>query len=147
MKFINSISPRLLSVFDAGLIIVISSVYAKTAAAVNSGIPAEARVPIALFSILPLVIFFFTALLCFTGKRKGLIFALLLSSVMALFAITYTGAGGFILIFLDGAEAGVNATFDALYYSSFFMAGGGLLLLLYMLVHILILFRTVKRIS
>jgi len=144
MKLLNNITPRLLSVIDAGLIIILSSVYAKTAESLRAGSPYEIKVTFAVLYLVPLLVLFLTAVLCFTGRRTGLIFALLMSSIMVVIAILITGGGGFILIFLDGAEAGVNVTLDALYYSSLFMAGGGLLLLFYMLIHIFVLFRTVK---
>jgi len=147
LKFLYFITPRILSFFDLGLIIITAPVYTRTVQGAHNSIPHGIKIIIAAGSLIPLALLLIIALLCFKGGRREYIAAMILSSLMAVSGIAIAGCGGFILIFLDGVESGINPSFDAIYNLSFFLIGGGFLLLGYMIVHVISLFYSAKEIS
>ena len=147
INFLKKLSPRILSFFDLGLIIITAPVYVRTVQGAHNNIPDGIKIIIAAGSMLPLVLFSVIAILSFRGGRRGYIAAMMLSSVMAVICIALSGGGGFILIFLDGIESGVNPSFDAIYNLSLFMIGGGFLFFVYMILHIISLFNAAEKTS
>lgn len=144
MKFLHFITPRILSFFDLGLLIISAPVFARTINGAYNSIPDGIKIIIAAGSLLPMALLLIITLLCFKGGRREYITAMILSSLMAVSGIALTGCGGFILIFLDGVESGINPSFDAIYNLSFFLIGGGFLLLGYMIIHVISLFYSAK---
>lgn len=144
MRLLRLFTPRMLSFIDAGILVITVPVCLRSAIPLQRSVPRSMKLLFAAGSSLPVILFVIISLLCFRGGRRGLIAALVLSSVMAVFAISLAGAGGCILIFLDGRESGIDGKLDALYDMSFFLIGGGFLLLAYMIFHILSIFRVVK---
>jgi hypothetical protein len=117
MKFFRIFSPRILSFLDIGIIIISAPVYARTLKGAANSIPYGIKIIITTGSVLPLAVLLAISLFCFKGGKRAYIAAMLLSSFMALVAITLAGGGGFILIFLDGVESGVYVYFDAILLS------------------------------
>ncbi len=145
MKLLRLFTPRILSFIDAGIIIISAPVYLRAAIPAQRGIPRGMKFMFAAGSAFPAILLLVIALLCFGGGRRGLIAALVLSAVMSVFAISLAGTGGGILIFLDGRESGVDSMLDAIYSLSLFLIGGGFLFLAYMMLHMLSIFRIVKK--
>jgi len=145
MKVFRVFNPRILSFMDIGLILISAPVYARTVQGVHSSIPEGINFMIVSGSLLPFVLLSVISLLCLKGGRRAYIAAMILSSLMSVIAILLAGGGGFILIFLDGVEAGINASYDAVYCLSLFMIGGGFLLAGYMVFHIISIFRSAER--